>query len=129
MNKKRILLVDDDVGLTQLVKMNLEECGEYEVHIENRSSQAVAAAKTFRPDLILLDYIMPGMDGGDVSSRLRDDPALQKIPVIVITALISNSETGDAGSVFRNGHIMVAKPVKLDKLKQCIDAQLAAVPT
>jgi CheY-like chemotaxis protein len=126
MNKKRILIVDDDVPLTLSVKINLEETGDYEVRVENRSSQAVAAAREFRPDLVLLDYIMPGLDGGDVSSRFKKDPFLANTPVIVMTALISNSETGDAGYVFRNGHIMVAKPVKFEMLTKVIEGQLAA---
>ncbi len=129
MNKKRILIVDDDIPLTQSVKINLEETGDYNVLVENRSANAVATARAFRPDLVLLDYIMPGLDGGDVCTRFRDDPFLRDVPVIMITALLSNGEMGANGSVFRNGHIMVAKPIKLQKLKSCIEEQLAGVAT
>jgi DNA-binding response OmpR family regulator len=126
MNKKRVLIVDDDIALSQSVKINLEETGEYEVRVENCSSHAVPTAHEFQPDVVLLDYIMPGLDGGDVCTRFREDPELRQLPVIMMTALVSNSETGETGSIYRNGHIMVAKPIKLNKLTACIDAQIAA---
>lgn len=127
MNKKRILIVDDDIALSQTVKINLEETGDYLVQIENRSSHAVETAHAFQPDLILLDYIMPGLDGGDVTACFREDPLLRRLPIIMITALLSNSETGETGTIYRNGHLMVAKPIKLNKLTACIEAQLALV--
>lgn len=125
MNKKRILLVDDDIALSEMVKLNLEETGNYEVCVQNKSIRAVATAQTFHPDLIILDCVMPGMDGGDVSARLSEDPFLKKIPRIMVTALISNAETGDAGMVRRGGHTMLAKPIKFEKLEECIRQQLA----
>ena len=125
MNKKRILIVDDDIPLTQMVKFNLEATGEYEVRIENISTHAIQTAHQFRPDLILLDYIMPGMDGGDVSIRINEDPALRHVPVIMVTALVSNKEMSEDGTVQRGGHLMVAKPIKFEKLKRCIDSKLA----
>lgn len=120
MQKKRILIIDDDVSLTQMVKINLEETGNYEVLVQNRSSQALASAKSFRPDLILLDYIMPGMDGGDVSAQLHNDPFLSTVPIIMVTALVSNGEMGDDGFVKRGGHVMMAKPIKFAVLDQAI---------
>lgn len=127
MNTKRILIVDDDMPLAQSLKLNLEDTGLFEVWIENHPSRALATARAFSPELILLDYIMPGMDGGDVSSQLHQDPYLSHVPVIMITALISNSETGDSGVVYRNGHYMVAKPIKFDNLLQCIETSLKSV--
>ena len=126
MDKKRILIIDDDIALTQMVKINLEETGDYDVLVENRSSAAVTTAREFRPSLILLDYIMPGMDGGDVSSKLHEDPFLRSIPIIMVTALVSNGETGENGMVLRGGHMMVAKPIKFEKLVQCIEKRLTA---
>lgn len=124
MEKKRILIVDDDIPLTKMVKINLEETGRYLVRVENQSTAALTAAREFNPDLIFLDYIMPGMDGGDVSSRLHEDPHLKGVPIIMITALVSNSETGDLGMVMRGGHMMVAKPIKMANLLRCIEKRL-----
>lgn len=125
MSKKRILIIDDDVSLTQLVKFNLEATGDYEVRIENVSSHAIETALQFHPNLILLDYIMPGMDGGDVSLKLHDDPVLRRVPIIMVTALVSNREAAEDGTVQRSGYLMVAKPIKFEKLKHCIEQQLA----
>ena len=62
--KKRILLVDDEPSITRLLKLNLEQTGDYEVATENVSKAALATAEEFRPDLILLDVMMPDLDGG-----------------------------------------------------------------
>jgi CheY-like chemotaxis protein len=126
MNRKRLLIIDDDTGLTQMVKLNLEATGNYEVCIENCSTQAAATARTFRPDLILLDYIMPGMDGGDVSSALRGDPFLRNIPIVMVTALVSNQEMREDGTVRCGGQLMLAKPVKIGNLIKCIERELMA---
>ena len=66
--KKRILIVDDEGSITRLLKLNLEQTGDYEVATENVSKAALAAAEAFRPDLMLLDVMMPGLDGGALAS-------------------------------------------------------------
>ena len=70
---KRILVVDDEPSVTRNLKLNLESSDGYDVFAENHAANALTAARIFRPDLILLDVIMPGMDGGDVAARLRAD--------------------------------------------------------
>ncbi|MEO8351499.1 MAG: response regulator [Chthoniobacteraceae bacterium] len=126
MNPKRILVIDDDEGLTGMVKLNLEATGDYEVRVENHSLQALETAREFRPDLILLDYVMPDLDGGDVTASLQNDPFLRSIPVIMVTALVSNQETGPDGTVRAGGQVMFAKPIKLANLLRCIEKHLAA---
>jgi CheY-like chemotaxis protein len=73
MSKKRILLIDDDPSFTRLLKLNLEETGAYEVRTENRGTAALTAAREFKPDLILLDVVMPDMGGGDVAFQIGAD--------------------------------------------------------
>jgi CheY-like chemotaxis protein len=124
MNPKRILVIDDDEALTQMVKLNLEAKGQYEVRIVNHSVHAIAAAHKFQPDLILLDYIMPGMDGGDVTASLQQDPLLRSIPIIMVTALVSNKEMRPEGTVHCGGQVMLAKPVRMENLLKCIEQQL-----
>ena len=75
--KSRILVVDDEEGFTQLTKLTLTE---YEIREENISARALKTARSFRPDLILLDVMMPGLDGGDVAAQLRDDPPVAGCP-------------------------------------------------
>jgi two-component system, OmpR family, response regulator len=125
MQKKKILIIDDDVSLTQMVRINLEETGDYDVLVQNRSSRAIDSARSFRPDLILLDYIMPGMDGGDVSALIHADPFLKNVPIIMVTALVSNAEADEEGFVRRGGHLMIAKPIKFSVLDQAIRSCLA----
>jgi CheY-like chemotaxis protein len=126
MNQKRILVIDDDKALTQMVKLNLEATGHYEVRIENHSTHAIEAARAFRPDLILLDYIMPEMDGGDVTVSLREDVLLRGVPIVMVTALVSNKEAGPDGTVHCSGQVMLAKPVKMSNLLKCIEEHLLA---
>jgi CheY-like chemotaxis protein len=116
----KILLVDDEVGFTELLKMNLERSGTYEVKIENDSTQAIAVARSFKPDAILLDIVMPGMDGGDVQAQLEKDPFLRKIPVIMLTALVDSSELSE-GAVAQSGSVIVLpKPVDLPLLQRVL---------
>ena len=125
MKAKRILIIDDDKNLTDMVKINLMATGKYEVMVENRAPQAMATARQFEPDLILLDYVMPGLDGGDISSRLHQDPKLCRVPIIMVTALVSYAEMGPDGTSSRCGHLMLAKPVRFQNLLKCIEKQLA----
>jgi len=70
--KKRILVVDDDPKITRQIRFNLELTGEFQVQEENRATHALIAARGFLPDLILLDVIMPGIEGGDLASEIRE---------------------------------------------------------
>jgi len=123
MNTKRILVVDDDASVTQTLKLSLEATGGYEVHTENDPVNALTAARTLRPDLVLLDVIMPREDGGDVAARLQVDPLLRDTPVIFLTAILTNSET-DGHEMEEGGHLFLAKPVDLGELKKSIEDQL-----
>ena len=71
---RRILLVDNDLNTTRLIKILLEKRGNYFVLPENDPAKAHHTARDFRPDLILLDIVMPEIDGGEVAARLRNDP-------------------------------------------------------
>lgn len=125
MSKRTILIIDDDVSLTQAMKINLEDTGNFEVIVENDSRQAIGRAEEARPDLILLDIVMPGLDGGDVSAQLKAHPVLQSIPVLIVTALVANSETGGGDAIISGGQAMIAKPVQFDKLNHVIETTLA----
>jgi len=117
MAKSKILVVDDDPKLSRLVATILDRVGGYEVLEENRAYAAVATARRFRPDLVLLDVDMPGKDGGAVAKEMNGDPELATIPVIFVTSLISSSESGT-----HNGVRYLAKPVDPQKLLTTVGA-------
>tara|TARA_R110002096_G_scaffold273422_10_gene467307 strand:+ start:7778 stop:8167 length:390 start_codon:yes stop_codon:yes gene_type:complete len=124
MIKKRILLVDDEEGFTRLLKMNLEKTGKFDVMIENRSTKAALAAKLFHPDLILLDIVMPDMDGGDVASMIQSEPGLSQIPIVMLTALVEQDETS-SGAVAQAGTLdVLAKPINMDVMMRCLEEKL-----
>lgn len=125
--KKRILIVDDEVPFTRMVKLNLEKTGDFEVRTENRASGAVSAAREFKPDLILLDVIMPGMDGGDVRNQFKRDRTLKQTPLIFLTATVSKREAGEGG-FNSGGELFLAKPVSVENLIACINEHLPKAP-
>ena len=124
MDKNKILIVDDDEGISKLVKIILDGTGLYETNVENRSNRALRSVSEFRPDLILLDVDMPGLDGGDVARQIRDDSSLRHTPVIFFTSLVSKSELGH-GMISRGGENFLAKPVDPDVLVRCVNGLLS----
>jgi CheY-like chemotaxis protein len=125
--KKRILVVDDEVSFTRLLKLNLEQTGLYEVLVENTPVTTLAAARRFKPDLVLLDVMMPEMDGGTLAARLRASPALERVPIIFLTAAVRKEEIAS-----RHGQIggfpFLAKPVDLDEVLACLREHLEPGP-
>jgi len=119
MSKKKILLIDDEANFTELVKLNLEETGMYEVRAENNGKDGIAATEEFKPDLIFLDVIMPDMDGGDVAQEIKSNPQTEDIPIVFLTALVQEKEvTSKQGNIA--GRSFLAKPVSVEKLIECI---------
>jgi DNA-binding response OmpR family regulator len=123
MEKKRILIVDDEASFTRMVKLNLEKTGQFEVREENKATYAVAAAREFKPDLIILDVIMPNLDGGDIFGQLQNDRHLKGTPVIFLTATVSPREAGVKG-FNSGGALFLAKPVTLENLMACIQEHI-----
>ncbi len=117
--KKRILIIDDEVDLTLIVKLNLENTGLYEVRAENRATRGLAAAREFKPDLVLLDVMMPDLDGGDVLAQLKGDARLKDVPVVFLTATILKEEMAKKGASI-GGYPAIPKPFNADVLLQQI---------
>lgn len=113
---RKILLVDDEAGFTELLKMNLERAGGYEVRIENDSTKALATVRSFMPDAIILDVVMPGMDGGDVQAQLQANPLLARIPVVMLTALVDSTELSEGAVAQAGSQLVLPKPVNLPLL-------------
>src|SRR6202163_3259249 len=115
MNKKRILLIDDEASNTRPMKVNLGRTGRYEVQTENNALHALETARQFKPDLIFLDVMMPELDGGQVAGQIEADPELKNVPIIFLTAIVTRNETGAKG-VVKAGRKFIAKPLNLEAL-------------
>jgi two-component system, OmpR family, response regulator len=123
--KHRILVVDDETSFTRLLKLNLERTGRYEVRTENRSTEALVAAREFQPELILLDVMMPGLDGGTLASYFLESPMLEGVPVVFLTATVTKEEVSSHGGLI-GGLPFLAKPVGMAELEACLENHLAA---
>ena len=86
MEGKKILVVEDEAPIQELLKFNLERKG-YRVEVAASGEAALGAIGAFRPDLILLDIMLPGTDGLEVCKRIKADPQTRRIAVIMLTAL------------------------------------------
>lgn len=89
---ERILLVEDDTDIQVVGKLALEAVGGFTVNVCSSGQEALTEVGAFAPDLILLDVMMPGMDGPTTLARMQADPATQKIPVIFMTAKVQPAE-------------------------------------
>lgn len=119
MIKKRILIVDDEVAAARLLKANLEQADRYEVRVENWPEDALAAARQFMPDLVLLDVMMPHIDGGDLATRIRANRKLQRIPIVFLTAAVKRAELPPGGGMI-GGLRFLAKPLELEEVRHCL---------
>lgn len=123
MTKSKILVVDDEAGLTRMLKLNLENTGKFEIRTENQGANTLNAALEFRPDLILLDIMMPDMIGSEVAAVLLENEELKDIKIIFLTALVSKQEIETTDGKIA-GRSFVAKPVKIDELIIAIEKEL-----
>ena len=121
--KARVLMVDDEESFLRLVKMNLERTHRYEVSTVSDPQAALETARDIKPDIILMDVVMPGKDGLDLVQELKADTDLQSIPVIMLTALASDLEKG---AVAKDGVLFLSKPVEIKQLVHCIQEHLKA---
>jgi len=119
MYKKRVLIIDDEENFCKLVKKNIEQTGEFEVHIATNGEDGIRLAKGIKPDLILLDVVMPEMDGTDVAAQIRNDESIKGIPIVFLTAIAKEGE-GSCQTSFTKGYSLLAKTVTVGELIACI---------
>ena len=121
--KKRILVVDDERWFTNLLKYSLETEGYYDVRQENEASRAVETARAYGPDLVIFGLMMPEVEGSELAGRLRADPLLRDVPVIFMTALVTDADAPE-GSCSRGGHTFLPKGVSVERLIECIEQKI-----
>jgi len=85
--RKKILIVDDEQNFVDIMKLNLENAGFYEVKGLTDATQIISVIRSFKPKVILLDLIMPGIDGFKVCEMLKNDPIGREIPIIILSVL------------------------------------------
>ncbi len=107
--KEKIMIVDDDPSIVRLMQYFLENNG-YETIIAGNGLQALKKAENENPSLILLDLMLPGVDGFEVCHRLRLNPVTSDIPVLMLSAKDDETDKNEALKVGANGYI--TKPVK-----------------
>jgi response regulator RpfG family c-di-GMP phosphodiesterase len=123
MPRPRILLVDDDRHVRQLVGLTLL-ADDYELSFAEDGSDAIRLAQQTHPDLILLDYAMPGILGVDVCTLIRSDPAMSDTPIIMLTGH-DNEDTGQR-AILAGANGVLTKPFSPIALEQTIRALLGA---
>jgi DNA-binding response OmpR family regulator len=119
MSKPKILIADDEPGLLRLLTLNLEKMDRYEILTVEDATLVVEAAVKFRPDLIILDWIMPKITGGDVAEQICADSRVCDTPILFLSAFIMKREGQEI-----SGFPAIAKPIRLHELVEAIDEQL-----
>jgi two-component system, OmpR family, response regulator len=122
--KTRILIIDNNRDFTDSAKLGLDRTGRYSVWEENDPARAHQTAQRVKPDLILLDIAMPETDGGEVAARIESDPALHRIPIVFLTALVTKAEARSGLQI--QGHSFLAKPISIPELVAGIERNLPA---
>ena len=122
MSARRTLVIDDDNELREVIRVSLELMAGWQVLTAGSGSEGVALAATQRPDVILVDVMMPDMDGPATVAALRAMPTTRDIPVILLTAVAQNDQTHQFGELGVAG--VIAKPFDAVHLADTVAATL-----
>lgn len=121
--RKKILIVDDEKDFAYFVKANLQLLGNYEVIVATKGKKGIKSALKEKPDLILLDIMMPGMDGFEVLERLKRDEKTMNIPVIMLTAKNDDESKIEAAGLYCEDYVV--KPAEIKVLNSKIQKVLS----
>ncbi len=121
---KTILIADDEPEQVATLQVLLSDRG-YKILTATSGEQALMKAVNFQPDLVILDIMMPKMDGTEVAMLLKHDVRTKDIPIFFVTAVISPE---DQGRVSGNPNLIFAKPVKLHELLAAIQNTIVDGP-
>ncbi|HWX20872.1 MAG TPA: response regulator [Candidatus Binatia bacterium] len=119
--RKKILVVEDDAELVELLRFNLKAAG-FSVGTAADGIEALKKARSLLPDLILLDLMLPELDGFAVCEILRRDSALASVPIIMVTAL--SSQLARLSGLEAGANEYITKPFSLKQLLMTVEARL-----
>ncbi len=122
MKQKTILIADDDPVIRRLLEHDLTTAG-YEVIQAQDGETAIQSAKQEQPDLVILDIMMPGMDGGDVGQTLRGEPCTWDIPIVFLSSLVTTREQGGENAKGHDDYVLLAKPYRRDRLLRVVQRE------
>ncbi|HNB24592.1 MAG TPA: response regulator [Candidatus Melainabacteria bacterium] len=105
---RKVLMVDDDQSIRRICQVCLTNVGKWQVVLAESGYEGLELARTEKPDVILLDVMMPGMDGPTTLLKLREDEQLQHIPVILMTAKVQPQEVEQYTRLGASG--VISKP-------------------
>jgi len=122
MSKKIILIIDDEVDFVEMFRLRLVSAG-YDVIMAFDGVEGLEKAKAEKPDLIILDIVLPKMDGNKVGRILKADAELKKIPIIILTARVNKKEERSAFEAGVECYMSkpCESPVLLDKIKELLN--------
>ncbi|HEU4603781.1 MAG TPA: response regulator [Steroidobacteraceae bacterium] len=123
---ERICYVEDDEDIQRIVRMSLERVGKMKVEVIGDPLLAIDAIVGFKPDLVLLDWMMPGMDGPTLFKRLKEDPQTKELPVVFMTAKATSAEMEELRSLGALGAI--SKPFSPKDLPEQLRALWNTLP-
>lgn len=118
--KKRIVLVDDEKDFCYFMQKTLEANGDFDVQTSSEGSEAIKMIKTNRPDLVLLDVMMPGLSGPDVAAELREFNVTKDIPIVFVTAVVQDKDVSEKENLIGGWHYL-PKPVRTEDLIRLIN--------
>ncbi len=118
----RILVIEDELPMRTALQDCLERQG-YRVLVAVDGETGLEKAIHEKPDLVLLDVMMPRMFGGEVAARLREDEALKSVVIVFLTASVKRQRVEDHGGVV-SGFPMLAKPVSVQEVISCIERNI-----
>ncbi|MFA5168990.1 MAG: response regulator [Candidatus Omnitrophota bacterium] len=122
MEKRRVLVVDDEENLRKLLKLNLEETGKFTVETLANVKDLIDMLHMFKPEVILLDLLMPGLGGLEACEMLNRDPFGQGVPIIILSSL---AKDGDKRAAYGKGVVdYLVKPIEKDDLVAKIEKAL-----
>lgn len=126
MDKKRVMIIDDEEGFALMIKIRLERMGNYEVMVLTDAKDAIKYVHDFQPDVILLDLIMPKVNGLDARDMLSSDPVGKKIPVIIVSGI---DQSMDKDQAYKFGAVdYIVKPVDDAKLLEAVEKAINPKP-
>jgi len=120
----KILVIDDEEHFCRALKIGFSMKTAFQVKTTTQGEEGIRLAKLMKPDIILLDIMMPGMAGTEVAEILAEDPVTSSIPIIFVTAIVKEDEVKGSGGL-AGKRIFIAKPVNIDELIKKINAVLS----